>query len=352
MPCYMDVNGPGVSYFEVLAYVVGVSGWQSSAGGGYYCNFPYSTWANALVTNSPSTEPDGQNYGDVTCPAPKIGEPVNVTNGNMWLRQRDYALPGIGESIRLDRVYNSSIQETGLFGVGWKTEYDASVAMTANDVLRFKSGNGRWIYFGGTGNSAYPSASAGIYGQFIQNAGPTYTLTYKDGRVQHFNSTGKLAWLKDRNGNQTTLNYNGGGVLTSVTDALGRTLTFTYGTNGAVSQISDAIGIIATYEYFAGTTQLKTVTYPDGSKYKFEYTTMTIGGVSKIFLTSVKDALDDVLETHSYDSSGRATTSVVAGGVESYTLDYANAIDCIFRTVCFHRFSNDTHSQIHPVQIQ
>jgi hypothetical protein len=26
MPCYMDVNGPGTSYFEVLAYVAGVFG--------------------------------------------------------------------------------------------------------------------------------------------------------------------------------------------------------------------------------------------------------------------------------------------------------------------------------------
>ena len=34
---------------------------------------------------------------------PSKGEPVNVTNGNVWLEQRDYFLPGPGESLELNR---------------------------------------------------------------------------------------------------------------------------------------------------------------------------------------------------------------------------------------------------------
>ncbi|MEJ7623364.1 MAG: RHS repeat-associated core domain-containing protein [Pyrinomonadaceae bacterium] len=323
MPCYIDSTGFYTSYFESHAYVVGVSGDQSSVGGGTSCSYPYDNFANSLVTNSTSTEADRQNLGE-SC-STDVGRPVNVTNGNMWLRQTDYSLPGIGEALRIDRIYNSSLQTAGLFGVGWRAEYDATVSISNNDLLTLRSGNGRYMYFGGIGSNTYVSASAGIYGQFIKNADSTYTVTFKDGRVQHFDSAGKLAWLRDRNANQTTLNYNGSGILTSVTDAVGRILTLTYETNGAVSQISDALGTIADYEYYPGTSLLKTVTYPDGSKHKFEYTDIVIGGATKTFLTTARDALDNILETHAYDSAGRATTSAVAGGVESYTLDYTNA---------------------------
>ncbi len=72
---------------------------------------------------------------------------------------------------------------------------------------------------------------------------------------------------------------------------------------------------------FPSTTLLKTVTYAYGSKYEVEYTTIS----GKTYLTTVKDALDNILETHQYDANGRATTSEKQGGVEKYKLDYTNA---------------------------
>lgn len=181
--------------------------------------------------------------------------------------------------------------------------------------------DGRAVYFARySTNAPYKAALMGFYGDIVKNTDNTFTLTFKDGRIHYFSATGKLLWQKDRNENQTTLGYNGNGHLTSVTDAFGRVLTLTPNSNGTIQSMSDSISTIATYEYFSGTTQLKTVTYNDGSKYKFEYT--TIGG--KIYLTTVKDTLDNILETHAYDSNGRATTSEKHGGVEKYTLDYSN----------------------------
>jgi len=87
-----------------------------------------------------------------------------------------------GENIRIDRSYNSAIQESGLFGFGWKTAYDASLTNFNNQFLTLKTGTGRWIYFGNIGNNTYNSASAGWYGQFIKNTDSTYTVTFKDGR--------------------------------------------------------------------------------------------------------------------------------------------------------------------------
>jgi len=55
-----------------------------------------------------------------------VGKPVNVTNGNMYLQQTDYRLPGRGEGLDLTRTYNSQSSRTGIFGLGWTTPYEES----------------------------------------------------------------------------------------------------------------------------------------------------------------------------------------------------------------------------------
>lgn len=280
------------------------------------------------------TPDDAHNAGGCEPPSPpspptppdSVGGPVNVTNGNMWLEQTDYSLPGIGENIAINRFYNSIIQHSGLFGLGWSTKYDESLWFYDNApfgfrMIRLNMPNGRAIYFGRANTTdPFVSFTADVHGQIVKNADDTYTLTFKDGRVHKFSSTGKLLWQKDRNGNQTNLTYDINSTLATVTDAFNRTLTFTPNTDGTISQISDSTGTVATYEYWPGTTRLKTVTYPDGSKYKFDYTTIS----GKTYLTTVKDALNNILETHQYDLSGRATTSEKQGGIEKYTVNYIN----------------------------
>lgn len=281
------------------------------------------------------TAPDEMNAGSFcaapvppnspTRPSPDKGAPVNVTTGNMWLTQNDYQLPGIGENIEIDRFYNSRLQNAGLFGTGWYTKYDQSIktfgTAFADKAIQHNRADGRGVLYVRSGTSGtFVNLNAEGRGEIVVNTDGTYTQTFIDGRSNKFGANGKLLWQKDRNGNETTINYNTSGVLTSVTDALGRTLTFTLNGSGNVTEIADSTGSVATYEYLTSSSRLKTVTYPDGSKYKFEYT--TVGGT--YYLATVKDALDNILETHAYDSSGRATTSEVDGGVNKYTFDYSN----------------------------
>lgn len=263
-----------------------------------------------------------QNNGNTSCKM-AMGEPVNLSNGNMYINHTDYDLPGAIDGISLIRTYNSAIQSSGLFGYGWSSGFEESVTFQDQYNLRYLLGDGRAVYFGRTDTTQpFQPVTADFYGQIVRNADLTFILTLKDGRTQKFDSSGKLLWRKDRNGNQTTLSYNTNGFLTGITDAFGRTLTVTPNANGTIQQISDGLGTIATYEYFPNTTLLKTVAYNDGSKYKFEYDTTTAPG--KTLLKTVKDALDNILETHEYDSQGRATTSEKHGGAEKYTLDFSN----------------------------
>ena len=254
-----------------------------------------------------------------------VGEPVNVTTGNTYLNQTDYVLPGKiygGDGLEITRHYNSHWQRTGLFGYGWSSILDESINSYGTSLVRLNLPDGRAVYLGRTAGSGpyVPKGPLDFYGQVVKNADNTYTLTFKDRRIHQFNANGKLTSFADRNGNTNTLTLNASGKPTLITDASGRTVTLTYDSYGLINSMTDTLGTIATYTHiFYG--RLSAVTYPDGSKYTF---TDQFQG-SAVYLTSVKDALNNVLESHTYDTQGRALTSSVAGnGTELYTLTYVS----------------------------
>ena len=262
---------------------------------------------------------DGADDGVASCNA-RLGQPINVTNGNMYLQQSDYHLPGVGYPIDVTRTYNSNSQRIGIFGRGWSTAFDESLIVYDGSMLRLNQSDGRASYFGRPiGSSAtFQSLEGDFHGQVAQNGGG-FTLTMKDGSVRQFDSAGKLLSLSDRNNNTTTLAYEGNGFLASVTDPFSRVMTLTTNANGQVSSIGDSEGVIASYTYGAGN-ELLSVTYADNSKFTFTYGNFA----GNLRLTSVTDALGNIVESHTYDGQGRALTSARHGGVELYTLNYVS----------------------------
>jgi large repetitive protein len=84
----------------------------------------------ATVTLYVLEDDDAENAGPCSpCPgrggAMAVGGPINVTNGNMYLQQTDYNLPGVGPELNITRTYNSMLLKVGLFGRGWSTVFDA-----------------------------------------------------------------------------------------------------------------------------------------------------------------------------------------------------------------------------------
>lgn|GEM_PF-2399834 len=248
-----------------------------------------------------------------------VGRPINISNGNMYLEQNDYQLPGVGSAINVGRTYNSNSQQIGLFGRGWSTAYDESIVTYDNNLVRFNHAGGRAVYLGRpVGSSgAFTDLIGDLHQQVTQGSG--FTLAMKDGSAKQFNSAGKLLSTTDRNGNTTTLAYGATGFLSAVTDAFGRVLTVNTNTNGQVTSISDPLGTIATYTYGAGS-ELLSVTYADNSAFNFSYD-------GSFRLTSVTDALGNVVESHTYDGQGRAITSEKHGGVDHYSLSYVSATE-------------------------
>lgn len=259
----------------------------------------------------------GTEDGDVDCKK-GAGKPVNVTNGNMYLKQTDYALPSTGPAITVIRTYNSNSKHQGLFGRGWTFAYDESIIAYDSNMVQLAEADGRATYFGRTAgpDTDLVPLQTDFHGSLAQGASNDFVLTMKDGSVRRFNAAGKLISIADRVGNQTSLNYDSGGQLASATDSFGRTLSFSTNASGLVLSIADTMGTIATYAYGADN-QLLAVTYADNSAFHFTYD-------SNLRLTTVTDALGNVRESHQYDSQGRATTSESQGGAEHYSFDYVS----------------------------
>jgi len=287
------------------------------------CNVQPSETNEITITVIVGPDDKAPDNGETECQT--VGRPVNVTNGNMYLQQTDYRLPGIGEGLEITRTYNSSKQTSGLFGVGWSSILDESVVAYGNLLVRLDLPDGRAVYFArdSVGDPFVPLPTLHFHGQIVKNGDNSYTLTFRDGRIHQFNSSGKLTSLTDANGNTITLTLNGSGNPTTITDASGRTVTVTYDSQSQIASLSDSLGTIATYARLSWG-RLSTVTYGDGSKFQFTY--VFVG--NNMYVSTVKDALNNVLESHTYDSQGRALTSEIAGnGTERYTLSYVSATE-------------------------
>ena len=202
------------------------------------------------------------------------------------------------------------------------TAYDVNLTLLSATFIRLSLSDGRAVYFSqASAGAPFLPTTPNEYSQIIKNPDDSFLLLNKDGSSRAFTPTGKLLWLKDRQGLQTTLTYDGNGVLTLITDPVGRTINLTTPL-GQVTEISDGVGSIAQYLYNPDGT-LQSANFPDGSRFQFEY--VTVNG--KQLISTVKDALNNVLEFHEYDTQGRALTSEVHGGVEKYTADYSHIND-------------------------
>jgi RHS repeat-associated protein len=259
----------------------------------------------------------GTEDGEVDCKK-SAGKPVNVTNGNMYLMQTDYAVPNTGPALAVTRTYNSNSKHLGLFGRGWTSAYDESINVYDNNIVQLAEADGRATYFGRTAGSETDLVplQTDFHGSLANEANNDFGLMMKDGSKRRFNAAGKLISIADRVGNQTSLNYDSAGQLASATASFGRLLSFSTNASGQVLSIADAMGTIATYTYGADN-QLLSVTYADNSAFHFAYD-------GNLRLTTVTDALGNVRESHQYDSEGRAITSESQGGVEHYSFAYVS----------------------------
>ena len=256
----------------------------------------------------------------------QAGAPINLTNGNVWVEQRDYSLPGLGGGLGLVRTWNSlsgsfgPSNGAGMFGQGWRSTYEEMLAgPDSNNNLTYWHGDGgAWTFtYSSVLNSYTLTSPPNERAQLVANPTGGFTLTLADHTQKVFNGQNLLAAIIDRNNNQTTIAYDGSNRVTSVTSPGGGTITFTYGDSNnpmQATKVQDPVGTVATYTYDSSS-RLTLVTYPDGSALNFSYDTNSM-------ILSVTDSQGKLLEAHTYDAQNRGLTSTRANGVDSVSVVY------------------------------
>ncbi len=264
-------------------------------------------------------------HNDNVCPTcPKAGGPIALSTGNTYIEQTDVLVPGLSRGLVLARVWNSRTGYVqGLFGKGWRSTYEESIFVGAENFVSYARGDDSTWSFGftgfdpaGTGYALYSTAAPANAGAMLQTGATSWTLTLKDGEKRFFDITsGHLTSIVDRNGNTTQLSYDSQSRLAAVADPAGRHLYFNYGASGNLVQtVTSDFGISLTYGY-DGQQRLTSVTYPDTTFKTFEYD-------ANSYITAVRDSQGKILESHTYNTCGQGLTSSRASGVEALTVTY------------------------------
>lgn len=255
--------------------------------------------------------------------APGIaGSPISVATGNTTITQPDLSVPGLGGGLSLLRTWNGlwppalAAYSVGLFGPNWRSTYEEKIFMAPNNYLTYSRSDGSFWWFGLSNGALVPAAPARVSATLTQNS-TNWVLTFQGGEQRQFSlTTGLLTAIIDRNGNTTQLSYDSSNRLVTVTSPASQHLYFNYGSGSSflVTSVTSDFGVTLSYAYDADG-RLIQVTKPDLTTVSFTYN-------AESQITQVTDSNGIVLESHTYDSSGRGLTSSQANGVNAVTLSY------------------------------
>lgn len=277
-------------------------------------------WSIYRIRTNQCPPPTGQ---DETCPScPSASRPISLATGDTYIQQTDARIPGLGGGLTLVRTWNSlwpitqAASSVGLFGPNWRSTYEERVFVGSDYYIKYARSNGSFWSFGMGAGVWMPAAPANVSASLVQGAS-SWILTLGNGEQRQFNiASGLLTAIVDRNGNTIQLAYDSSNRLVTVTSPASQHLYFNYqsGSSFLVTSITSDFGLTLSYSYDAQG-RLSQVTYPDQSTVSFTYNTQSQ-------ITQVADSNGKVLESHTYDSSGRGLTSSQANGVNAVAIAY------------------------------
>jgi len=176
------------------------------------------------------------------------GQAVNPGTGNQTLQARDLYVAAPGLPIDIHRYYNSQDRSDSIFGRGWSSEYDMRVFHQPDGAYKVRYKNGRRGVFLADPQGGF-SGAAGVFDQFVRES-DGFLLTTTDRIIYRFNMRGRLEYIRDFFGNQTTLHYENDQLI-ALTDSVGRSYQIAQDGAGHITQITDPIGRIIRYNYSA-----------------------------------------------------------------------------------------------------
>ncbi len=249
------------------------------------------------------------------CNKSTVGRPVDVATGRMFHAMTDLTVQD-PLPIVFARRYDNQSAYNGPLGFGWQHSYSIRLEAAGTGQEVFVDATGRRVYF--TKNAAGGWDENRIEHMILTAPGtPAWRVTDKYQTKYEFDSGGKLTKIADRDGNALTFAYSGSN-LTTITDPFSRSVTLNY--SGGLLQTLVAGSRTVTYTYSGG--NLTRVDYPDSSFVTYEYTDSN----DAHNLTAARDALNHVIESHTYDTSDRVRHTESDGGNYAYDLTFDSTI--------------------------
>jgi YD repeat-containing protein len=257
------------------------------------------------------------------CEGGACGSPISLATGNTFIEEADFKLPGLGGGLELTRTWNSvwppnvTTFTPGMFGPLWRSTYEEGIFMGTDNYLRYVKGDGEVWVFGEGQQGVLTFASPKNVTGVLVDIGTTVVLTFQNGEQRQFSpTTGQLTAIIDRSGNTTQLAYDSLNRLVTVTSPASQHVYFNYqsGSSYLVTSVTSDFGVTFSYSYNS-VGLLSQVTRPDQTTISYTYNAQSQ-------LTQVTDSNGKVLESHTYDSTGRGLTSSQANGVNTVSVTY------------------------------
>ncbi len=215
---------------------------------------------------------------------------ANVTNGNLFLTLPLFKTSGVGPSQALSLNYNSLDPRSGLFGVGWRLNYEM---LLEDHQLSNVQGSATVFLADGYPVSHFRAPEDNLPWQDddehglsaeLQKIGMEYRLKSSQGELLVFDGDGRLRTILDTTGNFLQLVWDGTGRLVQIVDMLG---------NGGTGRIT-SLEYEVTTDALHGP-RVSRIIDPMGREYRFEYTG---NGLSRVIFWSHVDPATGLKPTY------------------------------------------------------
>ena len=300
-------------------------------------------------------------------PDPKCtceGDPIQAPAGTTSEQVIDFKTAGPNPLI-FQRYYSNngnpiaSEDRNSDLGAGWRSNFGARMVGDGSTQFMAVLPNGKELRYVWNGSAmapaglnpssgAYVSGLTGISEQIAIDGANNLRLITQDGTAYIFrndyqNHKYPLIEIDFPGGYKQTPTYSNG-VMTGVSDNLGRSLAFSYDAFGRITGVAykgttvveytyiprDHVEILAPYypggvpsSLAMGVATIQTVTYPTQNNAAITYRYEDAN--NPLALTGVTDERGIAYSAWAYDSSGRTTSSQLAGPTDTTSLAYDDA---------------------------
>lgn len=297
--------------------------------GSFSTNFRISLPAGVTCHSSSGTFPGCERpvYAGFFDAVPeKRGAYGSYIDGSMGFKHQqeiDYA----GGLLSFTRSYRSDASWLNSMGERWRHNFDRDINFIINtapinptSTADIRTGHGGIYTFREETLGVWLASDSDITSSFssvFDGAILTgYLYTTENDTKEYYDTSGKITRIEYLGGGALDFTQDGSGRLSTVTNESGLSLTFAY--NGS-DEITSVVTPNGTFMYsYDGNGNLAGVVKPDSKTLIYHYE----NGSFVNALTGITDEENIRFVTYGYDGVGRASSTVYAGGVGSYSMTY------------------------------